>query len=114
MIYLIYPLNPPLIDLLILSMVVKHDSYGYQISQQLKQVSNLKDSSLYPVLKRLSENCYMDIYDQQYQGRNRKYYKITTAGKQQLEVLRNEWNIYTETIGRMIDGASIPEGGNEE
>ena len=78
---MIYPLNPLLTELLVLAMICQQDSYGYQISQQLKTVSNLKDSALYPILRRLAQNQYVDIYDQQFQGRNRKYYKITEAGR---------------------------------
>ncbi|MDD6307011.1 MAG: PadR family transcriptional regulator, partial [Clostridiales bacterium] len=85
---MIYPLSPPLLEMLILSIIEKGDSYGYLISQQLKEVSNLKDSALYPVLKRLSENGYVEVYDQQFQGRNRKYYRITQAGVLQYEMLR--------------------------
>ena len=69
---MIYTLNAPLFDLLVLSVISRGDTYGYQISQILKQASNTKDSTLYPVLRRLQENGYVLTYDQQYQGRNRK------------------------------------------
>ena len=62
---MIYPLSTPLLEFLILSVVSRDDSYGYEISQQLKTVSNTKDSTLYPILKRLQENGLVDTYDQQ-------------------------------------------------
>ena len=89
---MIYPLNPALMELLVLAMISQQDSYGYQISQQIKSVSNLKDSTLYPVLRRLAENYYVDIYDQQFQGRNRKYYRITDAGQQRLAQMKEDWH----------------------
>lgn len=103
---MIYPLNPPLLEMLILSIVKKQDSYGYIISQQLKEVSNLKDSALYPVLKKLSEQGFVEVYDQQYQGRNRKYYRITPKGIAQYEYLRKEWNQYCYFIEKIMDGVS--------
>lgn len=110
---MMYPLNPPLMDLLILSTIVRNDSYGYEISQQLKKVSNLKDSTLYPILRRLSESGCMEVYDQQFQGRNRKYYSITETGKRELTLLKSEWESYTAIIKEMIDESHVPEGGKE-
>lgn len=110
---MIYPLSPPLLEMLILSIIEKGDSYGYLISQQLKEVSNLKDSALYPVLKRLSENGYVEVYDQQFQGRNRKYYRITQAGVLQYEMLREEWQQYTGTIEMIMNGEKTGKGREE-
>ncbi|HKM22500.1 MAG TPA: PadR family transcriptional regulator [Lachnospiraceae bacterium] len=95
---MIYPLNPPLAELLLLSIISQEDSYGYIISQRLKTVSNLKDSALYPMLKRLSDQNYVEIYDQQFQGRNRKYYRITPMGETQRANLLNEWKSYCNEI----------------
>lgn len=99
---MIYPLNPPLMELLVLSIINRDDSYGYQISQQLKQVSDMKDSTLYPVLRRLSESGFVEVYDQQYQGRNRKYYRITESGKRQLEKSVSEWRAYIIAIDQIL------------
>ncbi|MCI8448188.1 MAG: PadR family transcriptional regulator [Eubacterium sp.] len=111
---MIYPLNPVLMDLLVLSMICREDSYGYQISQQMKKVSNLKDSVLYPVLRRLSENDFVVIYDQQYQGRNRKYYKITEKGRQQQMMLAQEWKAHTAAINEIIENSGVNVGGENE
>lgn len=99
-----YPLNPALMELLILSMIRREDSYGYQISQNIKKVSNLKDSALYPVLRRLAENFYVDIYDRQFQGRNRKYYRITEMGKRQQALLEQEWKEHVAAVNELLDG----------
>ena len=79
---MIFPLSPPMFDLLILSITEKEDSYGYQLSQKIKNVSGVKDSTLYPILKRLQEQGYLSVYDQPFQGRNRRYYRITESGRQ--------------------------------
>lgn len=100
---MIYPLNQPLMELLVLSMIQKEDSYGYQISQQLKEVSDMKDSALYPVLRRLSENTFVEIYDQQFQGRNRKYYRITESGQNHAALLKKEWERYVDAINKFVN-----------
>lgn len=101
---MIFPLNAPMFDLLVLSVVMKEDAYGYQISQIIKKVSNTKDSTLYPVLRRLQENHFLATYDQQYQGRNRKYYSITEEGKKQYQELVREWKTYSQTINLIVEG----------
>lgn len=106
---MIYQLNPALMELLVLSLLLQQDSYGYKIGQQLKSVSNLKDSALYPVLRRLSENQYVDVYDRQFQGRNRKYYKITEAGRQQQIRLENEWHDFTAALDEIISQCNKAE-----
>lgn len=112
-----YPFTAPLLDLLILSIIKKEDSYGYQISQQLKNVASMKDSTLYPILKRLSDNGYVNTYDQPYQGRNRKYYQITDVGKEQKKFLTNKWKEYADAIEKIINDTEVQssdhgEGGN--
>ena len=100
---MIYPLNPVLMELLVLAMFSREDSYCYQISQQMKTISNLKDSALYPVLRRLAQNHYVDIYDRQFQGRNRKYYRITEVGRQQKEFLEQEWKIHVQSVQEILN-----------
>ncbi len=101
---MLYPLSPPLMELLILSIINREDSYGYQISQQLKTVSNLKDSALYPVLKRLAENGRVMVYEQPYQGRNRKYYHMSDTGREYYQGLLKAWAAYTTAINQILDG----------
>lgn len=97
-----YPLSTPLLEFLTLSVIARGDSYGYEISQQLKTVSSMKDSSLYPILKRLQENNFVETYDQQYQGRNRRYYHITEAGSRHLQMLLTEWLQYRQSIDDIV------------
>ncbi len=107
---MIYPLNPVLMELLVLAMISREDSYGYQISQQMKTISNLKDSALYPVLRRLAQNHYVDIYDRQFQGRNRKYYRITEVGRRQKEFLEQEWNIHVQSVQEILNSGHKTAG----
>lgn len=99
---MIYPMTPILLELLLLSVIEKEDTYGYLIGQQLKTVSDLKDSSLYPVLKRLADQKFVEIYDKQYQGRNRKYYHLTSEGKERLDFLEKEWIVYTKNLDELL------------
>ena len=99
-----YPVSALLIEFLILSIVETQDSYGYEISQTVKIAADNKESTLYPILKKLEKNGYLTTYSQEYQGRKRKYYSITDSGKTQREYLKNEWISYRDTIDGIIEG----------
>lgn len=102
--FMTFTLNTPMFDFLVLSIVAEGDAYGYQISQIIKRVSDTKDSALYPILKRLQENGYVITYDQQFQGRNRKYYQITENGILHQKQLKQEWKEYTTIIDDIVNG----------
>ena len=93
-----------LIEFLILAIIDREDSYGYEISQTIKLVANIKESTLYPILKKLEKAGYMTTYSQAYQGRKRKYYSITQEGKEQLQFLNEEWLTYKETLDGIVEG----------
>lgn len=103
---MIFTLNAPLLDLLVLSVIGQGDAYGYQISQILKRVSNAKDSTLYPVLRRLQENGWVEVYDQPFQGRNRRYYHMTDAGREHRRELFEEWKCFREAIEEIVNGGN--------
>ena len=64
-----FPTSSILIEFLILAIIDREDSYGYEISQTIKLVANIKESTLYPILKKLEKAGYMTTYSQAYQGR---------------------------------------------
>jgi len=97
-----YQLGPSMMDALVLSILYNNDAYGYLISQRIKKIASLKESTLYPVLKRLLEAGFLDTYDQQFQGRNRKYYRITPRGKEKYLCALEEWNIYKEKLEQIL------------
>ncbi|EFM28467.1 transcriptional regulator, PadR family [Streptococcus gallolyticus subsp. gallolyticus TX20005] len=103
-VFMYFPTSATVIEFLILAIVDKDDSYGYAISQTIKQIANIKESTLYPILKKLEKAGYLTTYQQAYQGRKRKYYAITAAGKEQLTFLKKEWQRYKEKVDEIIEG----------
>ena len=99
-----FPTSSILIEFLILAIIDREDSYGYEISQTIKLAANIKESTLYPILKKLEKAGYMTTYSQEYQGRKRKYYSITQEGKEQLQFLNEEWLTYKETLYDILEG----------
>ena len=50
-----FPTSSILIEFLILAIIDREDSYGYEISQTIKLAANIKESTLYPILKKLKK-----------------------------------------------------------
>jgi len=97
-----FSIASPLLDGCVLSVLERGDAYGYSLTQQMKQVMELSESTLYPVLRRLQRDGCLAVYDQAYQGRNRRYYAITPAGKVRLEAYRSEWTEYRRRVERLL------------
>lgn len=99
---MVFPVSAALLDALVLSVVSKEDTYGYKITQEIREAMEMSESTLYPVLRRLMKNELLASYDQEYLGRNRRYYQITEKGKEQLKIYRDEWVIYKDKINTLI------------
>ncbi|MBP2624167.1 PadR family transcriptional regulator [Streptococcus oricebi] len=100
-----FPVSAVLTEFLILAILESNDSYGYEISQTIKLLANIKESTLYPILKRLVQSDYLTTYDQDYNGRRRRYYSLTASGHKQLALLKEEWKLYQQTIDGIIEGS---------
>lgn len=99
-----FPTSSVLIEFIIMALLDEKDSYGYEISQTIKLLSDIKESALYPILKRLEQSHYVTTYSQTFQGRKRKYYQITDLGRHHLTYLKREWLDYKYTLDGIIEG----------
>lgn len=95
-----------LLDAVVLAVVAKEErgTYGYKITQEIVQVLDLSESTLYPVLRRLQKDGCLTTYDEPYNGRNRRYYQITDAGRARLQSCRTEWQSYSKKINTLFWG----------
>jgi len=104
-----FQLGASLLDACVLSVLDKKDAYGYILTQAMKKAVNISESTLYPVLRRLQKNNCLTTYDQPYQGRNRRYYKITNEGKMKLKEYRKAWIEYKTQIDSLVCGGEENE-----
>lgn len=93
-----------LLDALVLSAVNHSDTYGYKITQDVRSVVDVSESTLYPVLRRLQKDGFLAAYDKEHAGRNRRYYTITPNGQERLAECRTEWAVYREKIENLLLG----------
>ena len=95
-----------LLDAIVLAVVAQeeHGTYGYKITQEVRQVRDLSESTLYPVLRRLQKDGCLTVRDEAYNGRNRRYYQTTSKGLEQLDRYRADWKEYSQKIDHLFWG----------
>ena len=97
-----FSINAGLLDAMVLSIVQKNDTYGYEITQYLRKAVEISESTLYPVLRRLQKGELLETYDKEYMGRNRRYYRITAKGAETLEEYREDWLSHKKKIDSIL------------
>lgn len=108
---MVFQLSSALLDACVLAELSNEETYGYVLTQELKDRFELSESSLYPVLRRLQKEGCLVTRDRPFQGRNRRYYSITPQGVQKLAEYRGEWKDYRSRIDRTILGGTLDEPG---
>lgn len=97
-----FGVNAALLDALVLSVVSEECTYGYRITQDVRGVLEISESTLYPVLRRLQKEGFLETFDREYAGRNRRYYQITAAGMARLEEYRAGWLEYAARVNDLL------------
>ena len=105
---MVFNTGAALLDAVVLAVVSTEEggTYGYRITQDVRKVLDVSESTLYPVLRRLQKDGCLDVYDKQFDGRNRRYYKTTQRGMAQLNLYVAEWQEYSDRITRIFAGRS--------
>ena len=80
-----------LLDVCVLAAIENEDSYGYKIIKDMKPYMELSESTLYTILKRLETANMLVVNTVIHEGRLRKYYGITDAGRQRIEDFKEDW-----------------------
>lgn len=92
--------------LLILSLLEEKDMYGYEMIETLESRSNhvfsLKAGTLYPLLHSLEEKGYLISYENEVNGKTRKYYSITKNGRNYLKDKKKEWQEYQTAVTNVL------------
>lgn len=103
---MVFNTGAALLDAIVLAVVSQEEegTYGYKITQDVRRTIEVSESTLYPVLRRLQKDECLEVYDRQFDGRNRRYYKVTDKGKTQLNLYRTEWNSYSAKIHELFEG----------
>ena len=105
---MVFNTGAALLDAIVLAVVSREQegTYGYKITQDVRRVLDVSESTLYPVLRRLQHDECLEVYDMLFDGRNRRYNKVTEKGMALLNLYKVEWKNYTRKITEMFKGGA--------
>ena len=88
---------------LVLAILSDGESYGYAIIKRVAELSGGElqwtDGMLYPLLHRLERNGLVEAFwGRSETGRQRKYYRLTRAGAEQLDRHRRQWQVVDKAM----------------
>ena len=103
-----------MVEVCILSLLSRGDSYGYQLIKDIAPIMELSESTLYPVLRRLEAAQCLTVYSVEHNSRLRKYYAITDAGRARIAAFLEEWadvnrvyDFIAEVQGKTAEGGKV-------
>lgn len=103
-------------DAIILTLLAEGDSYGYEISKEIKSRTDegyvIKETTLYSAFTRLGKQGFIEAYPGEVtHGKKRTYYRITAAGRDYLQEKREEWQLTKQVVDRFLAAAPQPTAG---
>lgn len=92
------------LELLVLESVRSRDMYGYELVEEISRTIDVKEGTIYPLLKRLTNEHYFETYlRESTEGPPRKYYHLTASGVVRAEELRREWFEFSQGVGKFLE-----------
>lgn len=94
-------------DTIILYLLQQNPSYGYEISKQIRTISEekyiIKETTLYSAFTRMEKNGYIESFSgNETNGKRRTYYLVTPEGMAYYEEKCKEWEVTKEVIDKFI------------
>ena len=93
------------LDMCVLAVLSKGDSYGYDLAEELSSKIQIADGTVYPLLRKLASSGEVSTYlKESTGGPPRKYYSLTDKGRDRLKTDMEEWNEFTAMVSGILGG----------
>ena len=93
------------LELIVLCSLEKKDLYGYELVNIISNVVDVNEGTIYPILKRLTNDKLCDTYlVESKEGPPRKYYKLTKEGESRKNILKEEWESFSNSVNDYLKG----------
>jgi len=98
------------LDMMILKALALHEMHGLGISRRIEQITKgtfqVKPGSLFPALHRMEEEGWLaSLWGDSENNRRAKYYRLTKAGRRQLESETERWGRISLAIARALEAS---------
>jgi len=96
-------LRKGVLELCVLTLLSRADSYGYEIATRLMQEVGMGEGTIYPLMRRMQDDGLVSTYLVEGPGGPpRKYYRMTEAGRTTLMAQRSEWKAFIASVENML------------
>ena len=93
------------LEMIVLVAVSRKDMYGYELVAEVSRVIDVNEGTIYPLLKRLRDEGYLQTYlVESPGGPPRKYYKLTVQGRHYAAQQIEEWYVFTQRVDNILGG----------
>ena len=101
-------LKKGVLELCVLSILSRGDSYGYEIASRLTNGIGMGEGTIYPLMRRMQTDGLVKTYlEESSSGPPRKYYQLTKAGHVALAAQKAEWNVFTASVAKVLSDARV-------
>ena len=91
------------LELCVLTLVTRKECYGYELVEEISKAFEISEGTLYPILRRLTEEGYFETYLQESkEGPPRKYYRITSLGLKNQKILFKQWTEFNQQVEKLL------------
>ena len=100
-------LRKGLVELAVLALVARGETYGYRVVEQLGEIAGLAltESTVYPVLTRLARDGTLSVRQEASPaGPMRRYYCLTTEGEVRLRQMVASWKTVLCSVNAVLEG----------
>ncbi len=101
-------LRKGMVELAVLATIAREETYGYRIVEQLQRLDGLEltESTVYPVLARLSRDGFLAIrMEASPAGPMRRVYRLTAEGRQHFGEMADGWRTVSRSLAGLLEGA---------
>lgn len=91
------------IEMCVLAILQRADSYTYELVQQLSAHMAISEGTVYPLMRRLQDEGWVQTYQQEsVSGPARKYYRLSASGIEALAMMSQEWQEFVAEINSVL------------
>lgn len=91
------------LDLCVLAMLSRGDSYAYEIASHLAEDIGMGEGTIYPLMRRMHTAGLVKTYlIETANGPPRKYYKLTAAGRAAFAAQKAEWEVFARSVEKIV------------
>ncbi|GBR32755.1 putative transcriptional regulator [Kozakia baliensis NRIC 0488] len=97
------------LELCVLAVLARADSYGYDIASQLSEAIGMGEGTIYPLMRRMQKDELVSTYfAESPSGPPRKYYTLTEAGRTSFRMQRNAWEEFAAAVTAVLAPSPVP------